>query len=69
MISTFMFAKIEFGDSAVARKAWRVINKRQAPSYQLVEQGGFADIGSAKNGDGIGHVLKLNSGLRVLHYL
>ena len=41
--------------AAVAGDARRVVDQRDAPAHQPVEQRRFADIGPADNGDGDGH--------------
>ena len=48
-------ADLRFAPPAVAGDARRVVDDGQALADQAVEQGRFADIGPADDGDGEGH--------------
>ena len=49
-------AQHRLGLAPVAGDARRVVDQREFPARQLVEERGFADIGPADNGDGERHI-------------
>src|SRR6185295_1568760 len=51
----FEAGKISFAFTPVARDTWPVIDKREPPSNQAIEERRFTDIGPADEGDGGQH--------------